>query len=349
MGARGRPRHPDILTPREWEVLEFLRQRLTNEQIAERLGITLDGAKYHVSEILSKLGVSSREEAAVWRPEERRAGWLRWPLWARIAGAATVAAAVAGVLMLAWGVAETGGPAERARNELESSPVDGVASVLSRDDALVIAAGVAGGPPRGVRSASVELTTYQRARGTLGGRGVAEPLLASREPAADASVWLVFLLAVAGESPEQFGIPPPSVPVCVESYALIDDASSEVIAAGGVSVGDPDECPTAPAASDALTRDQALVAVGNSGVVGARDVSIERVAYGSAVQTIDERRLAFAQPLDAPVDSPVWLVLLKGTSYLTSTQRICSEFALIFDDSLNYAIAQSRDPLDSCP
>ena len=40
-------------------MLSLLREGLTNEQIAERLGISRDGAKYHVSEILSKLGVSS--------------------------------------------------------------------------------------------------------------------------------------------------------------------------------------------------------------------------------------------------------------------------------------------------
>jgi len=100
MGRRGRPRHPDILTPREWEVLELLHGHLSNEQIAERLGISLDGAKYHVSQILSKLGVATREEAAAW-PEERRAWWARWPLWARIAGAATVLAAAGGFLILA--------------------------------------------------------------------------------------------------------------------------------------------------------------------------------------------------------------------------------------------------------
>ncbi|MCH8814733.1 MAG: helix-turn-helix transcriptional regulator [Chloroflexi bacterium] len=40
MGKRGRPKHPDILTPREWEVLELLRDGLTNEQIGERLGVS---------------------------------------------------------------------------------------------------------------------------------------------------------------------------------------------------------------------------------------------------------------------------------------------------------------------
>ncbi len=91
-------------------VLEFLRQRLSNEQIAERTGITLDGAKYHVSQILSKLGVGTREEAAAWQlPDERRAWWGSWPLWVRIAGVGTIAAAVAGLAVLTWGVLRTSG------------------------------------------------------------------------------------------------------------------------------------------------------------------------------------------------------------------------------------------------
>lgn len=61
---RGRPRHDDILTPREWEVLALLAERRTNPEIAGALGITIDGVKYHVSQILAKLGVESREEAA---------------------------------------------------------------------------------------------------------------------------------------------------------------------------------------------------------------------------------------------------------------------------------------------
>ncbi len=71
---RGRPPHPDILTPRQWEVLEHVREGMTNEQIARRLGISRDGAKFHVSEIITKLGVRSRREAATWRSERDRAG-----------------------------------------------------------------------------------------------------------------------------------------------------------------------------------------------------------------------------------------------------------------------------------
>ena len=44
----------------------------TNPDIARELGISLDGAKWHVSEVMSILGVSSREAAAAyWRRENR--------------------------------------------------------------------------------------------------------------------------------------------------------------------------------------------------------------------------------------------------------------------------------------
>jgi DNA-binding CsgD family transcriptional regulator len=71
MAERGRPKYPDILTPRQYEVLELLREGLTNPEIAERLGISPDGAKWHVREILWKLDVPSREEAARWQRERR--------------------------------------------------------------------------------------------------------------------------------------------------------------------------------------------------------------------------------------------------------------------------------------
>jgi len=110
MTRRGRPPHPDILTPREWEVLDLLRQSLSNEQIAGRLGITERGAKYHVSEILSKLGVSSREEAAAWQPPVEKAFWrqaVALPLVAKTTGLTFAVASIVGLVVLALGVART--------------------------------------------------------------------------------------------------------------------------------------------------------------------------------------------------------------------------------------------------
>lgn len=60
----------DPLTPREWDVLEFLRKKYSNEDIASELGISIAGVKYHVSEILSKLRLENRTDAASWRRDE---------------------------------------------------------------------------------------------------------------------------------------------------------------------------------------------------------------------------------------------------------------------------------------
>lgn len=62
----GRPAHGDVLTPGEWQVAEAVRHGLTNKAIAERQGVSLDAVKYHVSNVLTKLGLSSRRELRLW-------------------------------------------------------------------------------------------------------------------------------------------------------------------------------------------------------------------------------------------------------------------------------------------
>jgi ATP/maltotriose-dependent transcriptional regulator MalT len=56
---------PASLTPREEDVLWLLAQGYSNRQIAHSLFISLSTVKKHVERINSKLGVSTRTEAAV--------------------------------------------------------------------------------------------------------------------------------------------------------------------------------------------------------------------------------------------------------------------------------------------
>jgi DNA-binding CsgD family transcriptional regulator len=111
------------LTSREREVLDLVRVGLTNEEIAKRLGISPDTAKYHVSQILAKLGVASREQAAM--AAVRESWWQRlgaWGLAAKIALAAATAGVVGGIAVLALGVASSA-PAtlERRRMSVRSA------------------------------------------------------------------------------------------------------------------------------------------------------------------------------------------------------------------------------------
>jgi NarL family two-component system response regulator LiaR len=60
------PDHPAELTARENDVLRLLAEGCTNKEIARHLDIGEKTVKTHVSNILSKLNVASRTQAALY-------------------------------------------------------------------------------------------------------------------------------------------------------------------------------------------------------------------------------------------------------------------------------------------
>lgn len=63
-----RPTAERRLTARQEQVLDLIARGRTNPEIAEALGLSLDGAKWHVREIMARLEANSREEAvAIWQ------------------------------------------------------------------------------------------------------------------------------------------------------------------------------------------------------------------------------------------------------------------------------------------
>lgn len=65
--SRGRPPHPDVLTPAEWRVANAVRHGMTNREISRRLHVSSDTVKYHVENILGKLSLVRRSELRRWR------------------------------------------------------------------------------------------------------------------------------------------------------------------------------------------------------------------------------------------------------------------------------------------
>ncbi|HEV2075626.1 MAG TPA: response regulator transcription factor [Thermoleophilaceae bacterium] len=59
-----KPPGPDLLTPREANVLEMLQEGHTNAEIAHRLSIGIETVRTHARNIYRKLGISSRRELA---------------------------------------------------------------------------------------------------------------------------------------------------------------------------------------------------------------------------------------------------------------------------------------------
>ncbi len=55
-----------LLTNREWDVLQLMAEGRTNREISQLLHLSLETAKWHVSNILWKLGLCNRAQVAAW-------------------------------------------------------------------------------------------------------------------------------------------------------------------------------------------------------------------------------------------------------------------------------------------
>jgi len=73
LGARGRtgPKDVGVLSKREQEVLQLRGLGLSNPDIAARLFISRETASHHVSNVLAKLGLRNRAEAAAFASGRR--------------------------------------------------------------------------------------------------------------------------------------------------------------------------------------------------------------------------------------------------------------------------------------
>jgi DNA-binding NarL/FixJ family response regulator len=68
--ASDRPRPASLLTPRETEVLALIARGQPNKVIARELGVSEKTVKTHVSNVLGKLGVTDRTQAALYAVRE---------------------------------------------------------------------------------------------------------------------------------------------------------------------------------------------------------------------------------------------------------------------------------------
>jgi DNA-binding CsgD family transcriptional regulator len=166
------------LSPRQREILELIADGQTNAEIASSLGVSLDGAKYHVREILAKLNVDSREEAAsYWRAYNRPTAKIGRALSGifglgtlkAVAGSAAIIAAGGAVAAIVVGI--------NAAREADTSGEP--AATAAADDTPAVATGTPDTP-----STPTAETTEEFARRIAGlvAAGQLDELLALSEP-----------------------------------------------------------------------------------------------------------------------------------------------------------------------
>jgi DNA-binding NarL/FixJ family response regulator len=57
---------PEIITPRQWEVLRMVAQGMTYKEVGAHLGIGEKAIKYHMGQIIAHLNVENRAQAVAY-------------------------------------------------------------------------------------------------------------------------------------------------------------------------------------------------------------------------------------------------------------------------------------------
>jgi len=135
-----------MLSGQQRRIKELLYLGLTNAEIARRLGMSEPGVKYHVTEIMNKLGVSNRHEAGAY-PEERpwwAAGFAPVAMiWRKATAALPFKASSVAMVVSAAGFAAAAGGLALLAILLVGTGGDGPPALLAAGDgppALVVAA-----------------------------------------------------------------------------------------------------------------------------------------------------------------------------------------------------------------
>lgn len=332
MKTRGRPPHPDVLTPKEWEVLELLREDLTNEEIAERLSVTLDGAKYHVSQILSKLYVNSRKEAALWRPQEPRQWWrmlLPLPIAAKAAGVAVISSTVIGLGALAVLATQV----DTSEDSINLPPPVGDPA-LTREQILIRVGQIPHGEP-------LELTVQPSTSGAILAFLESEPAevrteLFDADP--DSTAWLVSLRGVMTQGGSGTIIEFDRAAsrartlhkLCRDVHmAFLEDETPPAIV-----VGVP--LPESSCRADQMTEDLALVYAASSvpGIIKgtAHNIAVSKTTTREVPELVEELGLDPSGPFADILDYPVWVATIDG-EFVERPDLTGLDYDSVFDDT----------------
>lgn len=145
------------LTAKQRKVISLIEQGKTNYEIAQELGVSLEGAKYHVSEILAKLDVNSREDAVrAWREYNSTGARIR-RTWAGMAAIPVfrlvlVAAATVPVMLVAVLIVVTRGSGPGDGSELPAAA--STETVTATREASSTAAAIPTTPPASTSTVS---------------------------------------------------------------------------------------------------------------------------------------------------------------------------------------------------